>query len=86
MGPRHNLWLCACKTATLGPGLQVCICPRPHLWFSALITSCLAQEYQNYMGSSLHLWFCSCNTATFGLELQVSVGPRPHLCFFHVKQ
>ena len=23
----------ACKTATLGPDLQVCMCPRPHLCF-----------------------------------------------------
>ena len=22
-----------CKTATLGPDLQVCMGPRPHLWF-----------------------------------------------------
>ena len=23
----------ACKTATLGPELQVSMCPSPHLWF-----------------------------------------------------
>ena len=33
-----------CKTATLGPGLQVYVGPRPHLWFWAHITACLAQE------------------------------------------
>ena len=32
------------KTATLGPPLQVCIGLRPHLWFWALISACLAQE------------------------------------------
>ena len=32
------------KTATLGPDLQVCMGPRPHLWFWVLITACLAQE------------------------------------------
>ena len=32
------------KTATSGPDLQVCMGPRPHLWFWALITACLAQE------------------------------------------
>ena len=47
---------------------------------------CLAQEYQDYMGSSLHLWFCACKTAPLGPELQVSVGSRPHLWFFHAKQ
>ena len=33
-----------CKTATLGPDLQVCMGPRPHLWFWAHLTACLAQE------------------------------------------
>ena len=33
----------ACKTATLGPHLQVCMCPRPHLCFWTHITTCLAQ-------------------------------------------
>ena len=32
------------KTATLGPDLQVCMGPRNHLWFWALIAACLAQE------------------------------------------
>ena len=49
MGRSHHLWLCACKTATLGPELQVCMDPRPHLRFSAHITACLAQEYQDCM-------------------------------------
>ena len=30
----------ACKTAPFGPDLLVCICPRPHLRFWALITAC----------------------------------------------
>ena len=34
----------ACKTAHLGPEFQVSMGPRPHLWFSAHITACLAQE------------------------------------------
>ena len=34
----------SCKTATLWPDLQVCVGPRPHLWFWAPITACLAQE------------------------------------------
>ena len=71
------------KRATLGLGLQVCMGPRPHLWFWALITACLAQDY---IGSRPHLWFCACKTASLGLELQVSVGPRPHLWFLHAKQ
>ena len=57
MGSSPHLWVCACKTATLGPDLQVCMGPRPHLWICAHITECLAQEYQVYMGPSPHLWF-----------------------------
>ena len=43
------------KTATLGPDLQVCMGPRPHLWFWAHITSFLAQESIDYICSSPHL-------------------------------
>ena len=68
----------ACKTATLGPDLQVCICPSPNVWYWALITAFLEQEYQVYVGSSHHLLFCACKTATLG---QVSVGPKPNLWF-----
>ena len=49
----------SCKTATLWPDLQVGVGPRPHLWFWAHITACLAQEYKDNMGSSPHLWFCA---------------------------
>ena len=68
----------ACKTATLGPDLQVCVCPSPNVWYWALISAFLEQEYHIYVGSSHHLWFCACKTATLG---QVSVGPKPHLWF-----
>ena len=74
------------KTGWLAPEILVSICPRPHLWFWAHITVCLAQEYQDYMGSNPHLWLCACKTATLGPELQVSVGPNSHLWFFHAKQ
>ena len=74
------------QNSDFGPAIQVCMGPRPHLWFWALITSCLAQEYQDHMSSSPHLWFCACKTETLGLELQVSVRPRLHLCFLHAKQ
>ena len=32
MGSSPHLWFCACKTATLGPELQVSVGPRHHLW------------------------------------------------------
>ena len=54
----------ACKTASLGPELQVSICPRPHLWFFAFKTATLAPELQVSMGPSPHLWFCAFTTAT----------------------
>ena len=46
----------ACKTATLGPELQVSMGPRPHLWFFALKTATLAPELQVSMGPNPHLW------------------------------
>ena len=47
----------ACKTATLGPELQVSMGPRPHLWFFAFKTATLAPELQVSMGANPHLWF-----------------------------
>ena len=76
----------ACKTAPFGAELQLSMCPRLHLWFWAHITTCLTQEYKDYMCSSPRLWFCACKTATLALELLVSMGPSPHLCFLHTKQ
>ena len=73
------------QTVTLGPVLQVCMGPRPHLWFWAHITACLAQESKDSIGSSPHLSIRACKTATLGLEFQVSVGRRPHLFFLHAK-
>ena len=43
------------QTATLGPELQVCIGPRPHLWFFAIKTATLAPELQVSIGPSPHL-------------------------------
>ena len=47
----------ACKTATLGPQLQISMDPRPHLWFFAFKTASLAPELQVYMGPCPHLCF-----------------------------
>ena len=47
----------ACKTATLGPELQVSIGPRPHLLFYAFKTGTLAPDLQVSMGPSPHLRF-----------------------------
>ena len=47
----------ACKTATLGPELQVSIGPRPHLLLYAFKTGTLAPELQVSMGPTPHLRF-----------------------------
>ena len=74
------------RNSDFGAAIKVCMGPRPRLWFWAHITACVAQDYQDHMGSSLHLRFCACKTETLGLELQVSACPRLHLCFLHAKQ
>ena len=53
----------ACKTATLGPELQVSMGPRPHLRFCAFKTATLAPELHVSMDPRLHLPFCACKTA-----------------------
>ena len=52
-----------CKTATLGPELQVSKGSRPHLCFSEFKTATLAPELQVSMGPSPNLWFCAFTTA-----------------------
>ena len=63
-GSQHSFVVFACKTATLGPELQVSMGPRPHLWFFAFKTATLAPELQVSMCPSPHLWFCAFTTAT----------------------
>ena len=46
----------ACKTATLGPELQISLGPRPHLWFFSLRTATLAAELQVSIGPNPLLW------------------------------
>ena len=45
------------KTATLWPDLQVCIGPRPHLWFCTCKRATLGLELQVSVGPRLHMWF-----------------------------
>ena len=52
----------ACKTATLGPDLQVSIGPRPHQWFFAFKRATLAPELQVSMCPRPHLPFCARKT------------------------
>ena len=54
----------ACKTATLGPELQVSMGPRHHLWIFAFKTASLAPELQVLMCHNPHLWICALTTAT----------------------
>ena len=56
-GSQPSSGVFACKTATLGPELQVSIGPRPQLWFFAFKTATLPPELQVSMGASPHLWF-----------------------------
>ena len=70
-----------CKTATIGPELQVSMWPRPHIWFSAFKRASLAPELQVSMGLRPHLTFCACKTARLVTEILVSMGPSPHQSF-----
>ena len=63
-GPQPSSVVFACKTATLGPELQVSLCPRPHLWFFAFKTAYLAPELQVSKGPSPHQWFFALTTET----------------------
>ena len=51
----------ACKTATLGPDLLVCMGPSPHVWFCAYKSATLAHELLVSIGPSPHVWFLDAN-------------------------
>ena len=63
-GSQPSFVVFACKTATLGPELQVSMGPRPHQWFFCIQIASLAPKLQVSMGPSPHLWFCAFTTAT----------------------
>ena len=53
-GSQPSFVVIECKTATLGPELQVSMGPRLHLWFCAFKTTPLAPELQVSKGPSPH--------------------------------
>ena len=52
-----SVFFSSCKTVTLGPVLQVCIGPSPHVWFCACKSAILALELLVSIGPSHHVWF-----------------------------
>ena len=61
-GPQPSFVAFACKTATLGPDLQISMGPRPHQWFFAFKRATLAPELQVSMCPRPHLPFCARKT------------------------
>ena len=76
----------SCKTATLGPELQVSKGPRTHLWFFCIQNREFSTRIASPYGSQPSSVVFACKTATSGPEFQVSIGPSPHLRFLHAKQ
>ena len=52
-----SVFFSSCKTVTLGPDLQVCKGPSPHVWFCACKSATLAHEILVSIGPSHHVWF-----------------------------
>ena len=49
--PAPHLWFFACKTATLGPELQVSMCPSPHLLVLCIHNSDIMTRINSLYGS-----------------------------------
>ena len=58
----------ACKTAPLGPEIQVSMGPRPHQCFFAFKRATLAPELRVSIGPRPHLSFYACKTARLAPE------------------
>ena len=63
-GSQPSIVVFACKTAILGPELQVSVRPRSHLWIFAFKTTPFAPELQVSKGPSPNQWFCAFTTET----------------------
>ena len=73
-----SVFFSSCKTVTLGPDLQVCICPSPHLWFF-MQNSHIWTSIQVSIGTRPHLSGCAYKTAWSAPELLVYIGSSPNL-------
>ena len=71
----------ACKTATLGPELEVPMGPSNHQWTCTCKTTYLLLDILVSMVHRPHLWIFANNTACLAPKLQVSRGLWPHLWF-----
>ena len=71
MGSSPYLWLCACKTAPLGPVL-VSLGPRPHLWICAIEAAYLPLELLVSICPRPHLCIfankTACHTCPYGSQ------------------
>ena len=76
----------ACKTAALGPELQVSMGPRPHRWFFAFKTANLAQELRVSMGPCPHLWFLHAKQRRLDKNYKSPWVPDLTWRFVHAKQ
>ena len=76
----------ACKTATLGPELQVSMGPRSHLWFFAFKTVTLAPELQVSIGASPHLWILHAKQRLLDQSYKSLWVPSIICGFVHSKQ
>ena len=73
-----------CKTAALGPELQVSMGPRPHLWFLHAKQRPLDQNYKSLWVPDITYGFCI-KTVTFASQLQVSMVLRVRLLIYACK-
>ena len=82
-----SLVVFACKTATLGPELQVPMGYRPHLWFCPFKTATLAPELLVSMGARPHLSFLCIQNIVISIRITSLYGSQPSsVVFVHEKQ
>ena len=76
----------ACKTASFGAELQVCMGPRPHLWFLHTKQRLLDQSNKSLWVPDMTCRFVHAQQLGLTSGLLVSMGPSPHLWLLHAKQ
>ena len=86
MGPSPPFVAFACKTAPLGPELQVSMGPRPHLWFLAFKTVAFGSELQVSMGPRPHLSFFQTKQRLLDKNYMSLWVPDLTCRFVHAKQ
>ena len=85
MGPRHDLSLCECKSASLASDLLVSMCPNPHLCFFLMQYSAFWTRISSLYGSQTSSLVLSTHNCEHNTRFTILYGSQPSSVVFACK-